>query len=159
FLAEGHHLRVLLRSNISEFNHDRVSVIVGDLSNREALARGMQSCEQVYHLAAYARVWATDPLHYHRVNVEGTRNVLEAARQNDVQKMVFTSTAGVFGPSENDTPVCEDTPRKQPFFNAYEFTKWKAEELCREFAEMHGLPIVIVNPSRVYGPGADTESN
>lgn len=160
-LAKGCDVSVLLRGTRDDpfFRQKGISVVRGDLSSREALSRGMTSCEQVYHLAAYARVWSPDPFVYHQVNVEGTCNVLEAARKNGVRKVVFTSTAGVFGPAANGSPVCEHTPRVHPFFNAYEFTKWKAEEVCREYASAYGVPVVIVNPSRVYGAGADTDSN
>ncbi len=160
-LRRGDRVTVLLRPRADKalFQRESINIIEGDLTDRHVLTRGMRGCGQVYHLAAYARVWSSDKLLYQRVNVDGTRNVLEAARRNGVEKVVFTSTAGVFGPARGDVPVCEDTQREHPFFNAYEYTKWKAEEVCRGFAEAYGLPVVIVNPSRVYGAGADTDSN
>ena len=92
----------------------------------------MQGCEQVYHLAAYARVWAKDPTVFYKLNVEGTKHILEAARRLDIKDIVFTSTGGVLGPS-NGQPVKEDDIRLGNVFNEYEDTKTQAEELCREY--------------------------
>ncbi len=147
-------------ANTRLLQRPRVNIAVGDLSNPDVIASAMKGCEQVYHVAAYARVWAKDPSLFHEVNVEGTRNVLDAAHQAGVRKVVFTSTAGVMGPSPDGlTPVDEDTERAHPFFNEYERTKWEAEQLCKQFADEGKLHVTIVNPSRVYGPGADTDSN
>ena len=147
-------------SDRKALQHPQIRIVEGDLSTTEVLRKGMQSCEQVYHLAAYARVWSKDKSVYREVNVDGTRHVLEAASAAGVRKVVFTSTAGVLGPAVADRkPVDENTQRVQPFFNEYEQTKWEAEQLCLHYARESNLSVVIVNPSRVYGPGADTESN
>jgi farnesol dehydrogenase len=118
----------------------------------------MQGCDQVYHLAAYARVWAKDPSTFYKLNVEATKNILDAAKKFNVEKIVFTSTAGVLGPSKG-VPVKEDDKRIGNILNEYEETKTKAEELCRRYVEEKGLNIVIVNPPRIYGMGVETESN
>jgi farnesol dehydrogenase len=117
----------------------------------------MKGTRTVYHLAAYARLWAKDPDLYRKLNVEGTRNVLQAAIDEHVEKMVYVSTAGVVGPSA-DRPMDEEMPRNAGFFNSYERTKWEAEQLCLSFSKK-GLPVTIVNPARIYGPGPDTGSN
>lgn len=146
-------------SDRSGIIHPRVHIAEGDLFTHAEIVKGMKGCDQVYHLAAYARVWSRDKSIYHKVNVEGTKNILDHALSAGVRKMVFTSTAGVLGPAvDANSPVDERTTRLQPFFNEYEETKWQAEQLCLEFSQK-GLPVVIVNPSRVYGPGAETESN
>ena len=147
-------------SDRDALQHPQIKIVEGDLSSADILRNGMQSCQQVYHLAAYARVWSKDKSIYRQVNVEGTQHVLEAASAAGVRKVVFTSTAGVLGPAGADQkPVDENTRRVQPFFNEYEQTKWEAEQLCLRYAQETSLSVTIVNPSRVYGPGADTESN
>lgn len=113
--------------------------------------------QQVYHLAAYARLWAKDPSVFHRFNVKGTENILEAAKSAGVSKVVYTSTAGVIGPSK-DKPMTESDPRITGFFNLYEQTKSEAETIAKEYANQ-GLDVCILNPSRIYGPGFDTGSN
>jgi nucleoside-diphosphate-sugar epimerase len=117
----------------------------------------MEQVDRVYHLAAYARLWAKDPSIFYQVNVEGTRNVLRAAADAGVRKLVYTSTAGVIGPS-TEKPMTETDPRITGFFNLYEETKTIAENVAQDFVKQ-GLDISIVNPARVYGPGLDTGSN
>jgi nucleoside-diphosphate-sugar epimerase len=111
----------------------------------------MKSCHQVFHLEAFARVWAKNPETYFRVNVEGTKNVIETALDLSIKKMVITSTAGVLGPS-NGKPQAENSIRYSDFFNEYESSKFIMENLIHEYLKQD-IPIVLVNPSRVYGPG------
>lgn len=160
-LAEaGHAVVALVRSpeKAKVLNHPNITFMEGTLEDTKALEKGTTGCYGIFHLAAFARVWAPDPATYEKVNVEGTENVLKAAIKNKVKKVVFTSTAGVFGPS-GAGPVTEETEREQPFFNEYEETKRTAEILCQEYARKGLLEVMIVNPSRVYGPGLGSESN
>jgi farnesol dehydrogenase len=157
--CQGRELKILCRKDPADpvFYQKGISLIRGDILDKESIIRASRGVRQVYHLAAYARLWAKDPLTYTRMNVEGTRCLLEAARNAGVEKMVHVSTAGVVGPSV-DCPMNEDMPRNAGFFNLYEKTKWEAEVMCREFADQ-GFSVTIVNPSRIYGPGPDTGSN
>lgn len=160
-LAEkGHTIHALCRSSsqTEDLQHPNIKFFEGDLLNSESLDRAMASCEQAYHLAAFAKVFTKQPELHDEINVEGTLNVLAAARKAGVQRTVFTSTGGVFGFSTPEKPVDEDTPRNIGFFNHYERTKTEAEEKIRELVAQ-GQDIVIVNPTRVYGPGLLSESN
>jgi nucleoside-diphosphate-sugar epimerase len=130
----------------------------GDLHEMQVLEEAMKGCEAAFHLAALAKPWVKDPGEFHRVNVEGTVNVLEAARRAGVKRVVFTASAATMSSSVQDEPVDEDTFRKMPFFNLYESTKAEAEAKAREFCKK-GLEVVIVNPSRVFGPGILSKSN
>jgi nucleoside-diphosphate-sugar epimerase len=132
-------------------------VYKGDITDPASLETAMQGVDKVYHMAAYARLWAKDPDTFQKINVEGTRNVMEAAWNAGVRKIVYTSTAGVIGPSK-DKPMSENDPRIVGFFNAYEETKTQAEQVTMGYVN-RGLDVSIVNPSRVYGPGLDTGSN
>lgn len=105
-----------------------------------------------------ARVWAKNPAIYYSINVDGTRVILDAAKKLGVEKIVFTSTAGVLGPSGN-RPVKESDPRIGAVMNEYEDSKTQAEALCMQYCSSYGMHIVIVNPPRIYGPGIETESN
>lgn len=157
--SRGHHVHVLCRRapgpDVS--GDPRIRVFEGDLSDRAKISEAMRGCGQVYHTAAYARAWAKTPNVYFDVNVKGTVNVLEAALENNIDRLVFTSSCGTFGTS-NGEPINEDTPRMVGFFNDYESSKFIAEEKVREYA-FKGLDTVIVHPARVYGPGTWTESN
>jgi len=119
----------------------------------------MEGCSQVYHLAAYAKNWARDPSVFFQQNVDGMKNVVRAARDAGVKRVVFTSTIVVFGPRPAGVVGDESMPRITPrYFTEYEESKAVAEHEALEFVRQ-GHPLVIVNPTRVYGPGKLTEGN
>jgi len=158
--GEGNIIHALCRSpnKASLLDHPNIKIFPGDITDAASVENAMRGCEQVYHLAAYARVWAKDLSDYYTLNVEGTKIVLDAAKKLGINKIVFTSTAGVLGPS-GDGPVKEDDARIGDVMNEYEDTKTQAENLCKEYCNKYGMHIVIVNPPRVYGPGLESESN
>jgi farnesol dehydrogenase len=159
-LAEqGETIRILCRKDpgVEAFNKPNIEKAWGDITDRASLDKAMKGVDRIYHLAAYARLWSKHPATFSRINVEGTRHVLESALAHGVRKVVYTSTAGVIGPSA-DKPMNEDMPRITGFFNPYEETKAEAEAIALGF-QSRGLAVSIVNPSRVYGPGLDTGSN
>ena len=155
----GHKVHALCRSDTKAkmLSHKNIKIIKGDLLDLASMEKGMENCEYVFHLAAFAKVWSKDVSLYTKINVDGTTNVLKTARKTNIQRVVVTSTAGIFGPSFGN-PVNERTERQIDFFNEYEETKWMAEqEVIRYFKE--GLEIVLVYPTRVYGPGQMSASN
>lgn len=159
-INDGHIVHVLYRSasfNKVDLSHSKILHFKGDLLNFSSLEQAMRGCEQAYHLAAYARVWAPDPLMYHNINVIGTRNVLQTALRLGLDKVVVTSSAATLPASENGDPVNE-TAVKKSFETQYARSKYLAEEEVRVFHQK-GLHTVIVNPTRVYGPGLLSESN
>lgn len=137
----------------------QIATIEGDIGDQGSLHRGMEGCSGVFHLAAYARNWARDPRTFFDLNVGGTRNVLDAARTAGVARVVLTSTMVTFGPTPPGVVGDESMPRSTPrFFTEYEESKTTAEREALALAA-NGLPVVIVNPTRVYGPGRFTEAN
>jgi farnesol dehydrogenase len=157
---EGQIIHALCRSGNKKnlLTHPNIKIFEGDITDVASIENAMKECEQVYHLAAYARVWAKDPSTFSRLNVEGTKNVLDTAKKYGIKDIVFTSTGGVLGPS-NGRPVKEDDERYGNVFNEYEDTKTQAEKLCKEYCNKYDMRIVIVNPPRIYGPGIESESN
>jgi nucleoside-diphosphate-sugar epimerase len=138
-------------------NHPGIRIFIGDIGRPESLKRAMRGCEEVYHLAAFTGVWHRDPGHYREVNVEGTNLVLDMASEGGVRRVVVTSTAGVLGPS-GGLPVDETSNVSGPFFTEYEASKVQMEQMISMFPA-GDMKIVIVNPSRLYGPGPLTKSN
>jgi NAD+-dependent farnesol dehydrogenase len=132
--------------------------ILGDLDNLNSLLEGTHACDIVYHLAGFTKPWSNDANLPYRINVQGTHNLLEASLKNRVRRFIFTSSAAVFGPSENQQVISEDHVRVIPYFNEYESTKAMAELLALEFV-VKGLEVIILNPTRVFGPGKLNESN
>jgi nucleoside-diphosphate-sugar epimerase len=137
--------------------HKNIRLFKGDVCDKSSLEAAMASCEEAYHLGAFARLWDKDPTLCQKVNVEGTLAVLDTAVKCGLKKIVVTSTAGVFGPS-NTQPVDERCERTTEFFNAYELSKNEMEKKALEYGEK-GLSVILVNPTRVFGPGILSEAN
>ena len=131
-------------------------LLEGDVSDRKLLQAGMKGFDWCFHVAASYHLWLPDYAPMYAANVEGTRNVLEAAFLADCSRIVYTSTVGCIGlPQEINgqlTPTDEDTPVSEAqMSNHYKLSKWRAEVVARELAQK-GAPVVIVNPSAPVGP-------
>ena len=153
-LAEqGADLRLLVRSssdpkNIQELNAERV---VGDLCDPESINRAMAGCDVVFHVAADYRLWVRDPAQMYRANVEGTQTILQAARQNRVRRVVYTSSVATMGFTVKNSPVDEDSPVSlENMIGHYKRSKYMAEEVALA-AGRDGIDVVVVNPSTPVG--------
>ncbi len=148
-VERGERVRALTRpgSTVRELD---VEAVTGDLRDRPSLDRAAQGCRALFHIAADYRLWAKDPAELFRSNVEGTRNVLEAARAAGVERVVYTSTVGCIAMPQ-DRPGTEDMPVKaNEMSGPYKRSKWDAEQVALEFARS-GYPVVIVNPTAPIG--------
>lgn len=156
---QGHIIHALYRSEskIQQLKHDNIRLLKGDITNIRSLEFAMQSCDYVYHLASYTKLWVKNHDTYSKINYQGTLNVLNVANKLGIKKIVVTSTAGVFGPSTNNI-VSEKSKKPTDFFTEYELTKAKAEDLVKDHVRK-GQNVVIVNPTRVFGPGLLSASN
>ena len=135
----------------------RIERLRGDVLDPVSVARAVEGCDTVYHLAAYAHAWAQSPATFFDVNVGGTRCVLDAALKLGVRRVVITSSVVTMG-SANGRPASESTPRHSPALTPYEQSKLAVEETACDYAG-RGLHVVIVNPTRVFGPGLLNEGN
>jgi farnesol dehydrogenase len=160
-VRRGAKVRALARSSsdVSGLHGAAIEKVDGDILDRKALRSGMEGCQQVFHLAARAKNWAKDKQEFFGPNVEGTRNVLEAAKAAGVERIVCTSTIVTLGPTAPQVVGDENMPRTtMNCFTEYEESKVVSEAEVMEAARQ-GLPAVIVNPTRVFGPGKLTEGN
>lgn len=155
-LAErGDHVIALVRasSNLTLLDGIPVETVIGDLRNRDSLLGALNEIDELYHIAADYRLWARDPQDIYRSNVEGTRNVLEAAAKREVARVVYTSTVGCLGIPKDGSPGTETTPvMRDELVGAYKKSKYDAEQIALEYAA-GGRNVVIVNPSTPVGPG------
>ena len=134
-----------------------VTLFKGDILDESSLINAMEGCETGYHTAAFSGVWSRDPGLIYRLNIDGALHVINAARKCSLKRLVITSTAGILGPSDS-VAVDETTPDPDSFFTPYEKSKYLMEKELS--ALKNSTPeIVIVNPTRVYGPGILSESN
>jgi nucleoside-diphosphate-sugar epimerase len=157
-IKKGHKVHALARTILPGGEHGKdIRFIQGDITDFDSVVDAMRGCDAVIHAAGFTRLWDRDRKLFFRINVVGTKNVLEAATYHNIQKLVFTSSCAVLGPSRH-FPVTEETLRSTPFENDYETSKFRAEELVKTYAAK-GMDAVIVSPSRVYGPGPWTQAN
>lgn len=137
--------------------HPNIIAFKGDITDKESVIAAMKDCDKVMHAAAIAKLSAKDNSIFYSVNVEGTRNMLDAALASGIKKFVFTSSGAVIGPS-GKYPMSENDPRIIAFENDYEISKHWAEELVKGYCR-RGLFAVIVAAPRVYGPGHECNGN
>ena len=154
-LREGWEVRALARKGSDRRNLQpiNVEVVEGDLNSVASLAPAVAGCEALFHVAADYRLGAFDPRELYQTNVEGTRNILDAARAAGVRRVVYTSSVATIGIPKDGTPGSEDTPSTvADMIGHYKRSKFLAEEAARE-AVQAGSEVVIVNPSTPVGPG------
>jgi dihydroflavonol-4-reductase len=145
----GQKVRALVRPT-STLRELEVEPAVGDLRDAGSLDRAVAGCERVFHVAADYRLWARDPQELYGSNVEGTRNLLEAARKHGVERFVYTSTVGCIGVPRGGLGDETVPVTLEEMSGAYKRSKFLAERLALEFAES-GLPVVVVNPTAPVG--------
>jgi dihydroflavonol-4-reductase len=141
-LDRGYAVRALCRPT-SQIAGLPVEKITGDLRDPESLARAVTGCGLVYHVAADYRLWAKDPRELYRSNVDGTRNLIAAAKTAGVERFVYTSTVGCIEPPDETRAVT-----LKQMSGAYKESKFLAEVVALEERE---LPVVIVNPTAPIG--------
>lgn len=129
----------------------RLRIVAGDIRDYDMVADAMKGCERVYHLAALIGIPYSyiSPLAYIKTNVEGTYNVLQAARTMGVGKVVITSTSEVYGTAQQ-VPISESHPINPQ--SPYAASKASADYLARSFYLSFGLPVVIIRPFNTFGP-------
>jgi dihydroflavonol-4-reductase len=157
-LARGHRVKALLRpeSGTRALAGLEIERVTGDLNARELLKREIAGCDWCFHTAASYHLWLRDYQPMYATNVEGTRNVIEAAGLAGCQRVVYTSTVGCIGLTRlvNGDAVAADESETVPemqLTNHYKRSKWQAEEVAAKLARQ-GLPVIIVNPSAPIGP-------
>ena len=152
-LAGGAEVRLLVRSTSRTENIDDLAAerVVGDLREPQSLSKGMAGCEFVFHVAADYRLWARNGQDLYDSNVEGTRNILTAARGAGVRRVVYTSSVATMGFGNNGRLTDERSPVSLGnMIGDYKRSKFLAERLVIEAAQA-GQNVVIVNPTTPIG--------
>lgn len=152
----GHDLRVMHRPRADLTNLDGIDAqrVVGDLTDPASLARAVDDCEAVFHVAADYRLWARRPAELYQTNVEGTRAMLHAAERAGVKRLVYTSSVATLKVFDDGRVSDETTPVVEAdVVGHYKRSKFFAEQVVTDFAKTSVLECVIVNPSTPVGPG------
>ncbi|HUL31017.1 MAG TPA: hopanoid-associated sugar epimerase, partial [Thermodesulfobacteriota bacterium] len=154
-LAAGYYVRALVRPNSDRRNLSGlpVEIVNGDVTDRQSLDRAMGGCSTLFHVAADYRLWLPKPDEMYETNVIGTRNVMLAAMNAGIKRVVYTSSVATLGFTLNGSPADEDTPVSlKDMIGHYKRSKFMAEAEVKRLADKEGLPVIIVNPSTPVGP-------
>lgn len=152
----GYHVRALVRERSldkfarSDAAQAGVIASTGDLTDAPAVRRAAEGVDVVYHIAATYREAGQPDAAYRTVNVQGTRNVLTAAKAGGARRVVHCSTGGVHGHIEQP-PATEDAPLAPG--DVYQETKLEAEQAARDFGVRESFEVVVARPIGIYGPG------
>jgi dihydroflavonol-4-reductase len=153
-LARGQRVRALVRDPVRSAKAlgelEGIELALGDLRDEDSLARAIDGCGAVYHVAADYRLWTPQPQEMYRSNVDGTRNVLAAAQRAGVERVVYTSTVGCIGMPKGESGTEDTAVGLDDMRGPYKRSKFLAEEVALEFAKK-GFPVVIVNPTAPVG--------
>lgn len=127
-------------------------VIEGDVTNRASIIKGMSGCDWVVHLANIYSFWEPHKRLYSKVNVEGTQNLMECALVTKVTKVIHISTSLIYG-KPADQPFTEESAVGPIRFSMYAQSKYEGDLIIWEMLEKKGLPVVVIYPAGVLGPG------
>lgn len=151
-LARGDSVRALVRARsvTPALRESGAQLVEGELGDVRAAARLVEGCDALLHVAAVYRTAGHPESYYRDINVGGTERLLEAAAQAGLRRFVHTSTVGVHGhvthpPADEQAPIAPG--------DIYQTTKAEAEALALDFGARHGLPVAVVRPGAIYGPG------
>ncbi len=153
--ARSWEVRCLVRGSSNRRNLQDIpgEAVLGDLTDSASLERALAGCQALFHVAADYRLGVADPRHLYQVNVEGTRNILQAAERASVERVVYTSSVATVGLPADGSPGDEATRvALEDMIGHYKRSKFLAEQVVRDWARTHGRA-VIVNPSTPMGPG------
>jgi len=153
-LERGHQIRALIQRGRQAKTIEGLNIeqIEGDILDREGLQQAGQGVDAIYHLAAHTGIYPSRSEAVNRVNIDGTRNMLELAKEIGVQRMVYVGTANTFSFGTKEQPGREGTPYKGARYGLdYMDSKHKAQQLVMQYVK-EGLPAVIVNPTFMLGP-------
>eukprot|EP00271_Cylindrocystis_brebissonii_P005122 TRINITY_DN1706_c0_g1_i1.p1 TRINITY_DN1706_c0_g1~~TRINITY_DN1706_c0_g1_i1.p1 ORF type:complete len:332 (+),score=53.92 TRINITY_DN1706_c0_g1_i1:2032-3027(+) len=160
-LRHGYQVRALLRRTSRALDlPPQVEIVYGDVRDVQSLVAACQGCEVAVHAAALVQAWVPDNADFERVNVGGLRNMITAIRSpsSTIQRLVHVSSFFALGPTDGFVASEEQVHQGKTFTTEYERTKWLADGISRE-AIASGLPLVVVYPGAIYGPGAVTQGN
>lgn len=150
---QGHTLKLLVRNKAKAESlfENNIEFIQGDLSDIDLLKQVLAECDAVFHLAGQSGKQGVADKVFWQTNVQGSKNMIAAAKAVGVQKFIHVSSTGVMGPQDPERPGNEDLDYNPK--DIYETTKAEAEKSVRQAIDKQNFPAVIIRPSIIYGPG------
>jgi dihydroflavonol-4-reductase len=147
FVRPGSNLR-----QISDLPEDKCRLAFGDITVGHTVYRALSGCNRMYHVATNYKMWDKDPDRILKPAIEGTHATLEAARRRNLDKIVVTSSVGALGATTTAEPMDETHEFNLQDPETYVESKFRAEQVALDYAKA-GLPVVVVEPSGIFGPG------
>jgi nucleoside-diphosphate-sugar epimerase len=156
----GHDVNALMLNGTEAHSLDYlpVNVFLGDVCRPETLDAAVEGSDTVFHLASVVGIWAKSPKLFHEVNVVGTNNLLKACLRKGVRRVVVVSSCGVFGLSNNGQVLDESIENGANLTDPYEVSKHQQVAVSRKYLD-HGLEVVFVYLTKVFGPGIKSDGN
>ena len=154
-LERGDEVRAMVMpgEDRSPMAHMDVEYVEGNLLDPDSLPKAVKGVDKLYHLAALFAIWTKDPDLHYKINVEGTRSMMQAAMAADVEKVVYTSSIAAIGVAGKGAMATEKTPfRSWPFASEYILSKYISHLLVKGMVA-EGLPATMVLPGLPFGPG------
>lgn len=154
-LTRGYSVTVLLHSGRQQKTLKGLTIekVTGDLLNRQVVMDAVAGKDAVIHCAASTSVWPTRSDMVNTVNIEGTRNIIEAVKRFSVKRLIYIGTANSFGFGTKKHPGVEGNPYKSEHYGLdYMDSKYKAQQLILKEVKENALPAIIVNPTFMFGP-------
>ncbi|MCF7876440.1 NAD-dependent epimerase/dehydratase family protein [Candidatus Bipolaricaulota bacterium] len=151
-LDNGHDVRGLIRESSNTVNLEglEVETVLGDIRNQEEIMEACTGVDGIFHTAALYSFWAPDYREFYETNVEGTENVLQAAKTSNVDRVVFTSTASLLAHSDDGRSLPDDADQLP---SDYKISKYFAERRALEFDSENDLEVLVASPTVPIGPG------
>ncbi len=153
-LDTGHEVRGFVRpkSNRRNLAGLPIEIVEGDLREPASLKKAVRGCENLFHVAADYRLWVPNPDLMYEINVKGTRDLMIAAANEGINKIVYTSSVATLGINKNGQPADEETPSSlEQMQGHYKRSKFLAEQEILNLTKDNNLPVIIVNPSTPIG--------
>ncbi len=154
-LGRGHGVRAFIQPGRQQKTLEglKLEKFPGNLLNVEEVSKAAEGCDAVIHCAASTSVWPTRAEIVNKVNIEGTKNIICAVKQNHVQRMIYVGTANSFGFGSKENPGVEGNPYRSATYGLdYMDSKYKAQQVILNEVKENSLPAVIVNPTFMFGP-------
>jgi dihydroflavonol-4-reductase len=160
-VAAGHSVRLIGRSKPSGPAYAGTEYVPGDLKDRDAVRRALEGVEGVYHLAGLVSFQPKDARKMFELHVDSTRELLRDVREAGVKRVVLASTSGTIAVSKEEHTANEDADYPITVVGRwpYYLSKIYEEKLALEYCRKHAIPLVVLNPSLLMGPGDDRLSS
>jgi len=161
-LKRGYSIRAFVQPGRQQKTIEGLSIekFSGNLLNRDEVEKATEGCNAIIHCAASTSVWPTRAEIITTVNIEGTRNIIEAVKKNKLERLIYVGTANSFGFGSKEKPGVEGNPYRSEIYGLdYMDSKYKAQRLILTEVNENALPAVIVNPTFMFGPYDSTPSS